>query len=142
MSAPSPTMKYLEASLSTASNEELMVKVFDAIVLFSKQAIDRMNANPADIQGRHDLLRQAQRACAVAMDAIDFEIGGELAKSNYALYEFWHHELVMTNVEGDVARAEAILPDMKMIRDAWAEAVRRYKIEFASGEPRLDEALA
>jgi flagellar protein FliS len=119
-----------------------MVKVFDAIVLFTKKAIERMKTDPRDIQGRHDLLRQAQRACAVAMDSIDFEIGGELARSNFILYEFWHHELVMANVEGDVTRAEAIVPQMVEIRDAWAEAVRRFKLEFANPEPRLDVASA
>ncbi len=134
-------MKYLEASLSTASKEDLMVKVFDAIVLYTKKSMERMRTAPGDIQGRHDLLRMAQRACAAAMDAIDFERGGDLARSNYLLYEFWHHELVMANVEGDVARAENVLPQMIMIRDAWAEAVRRYKLEFAGGEPRLDVAV-
>jgi flagellar protein FliS len=133
-------MKYLEATFSSLSREDLMVKVFDAIVLFTKKAIERMKNEPRDIQGRHDLLRQAQRACAVAMDSIDFEIGGELARSNFMLYEFWHHELVMANVEGDVTRAEAIVPQMVEIRDAWAEAVRRYKLEFANPEPRLDVA--
>lgn len=134
-------MKYLEASLTTASKEDLMVKIFDAIVLFTKKAVERMHSAPNDIQGRHDLLRSAQRACAAAMDAIDFEIGGDLARSNFALYGFWHHELVMANIQGDVTRAEGVLPQMLMIRDAWAEAVRRYKIEFASAEPRLDVAV-
>ena len=69
-------MKYLEASFSSLSREDLMVKVFDAIVLFTRKAIERMKTDPRDIQGRHDLLRQAQRACAVAMDSIDFELGG------------------------------------------------------------------
>ena len=135
-------MKYLEASFASLSREDLMVKIFDAILLWTKKAIERMKTDPKDIQGRHDLLRNAQRACAAAMDAVDFEIGGELARSNYLLYEFWHHELVMANVEGDVTRAENIAPMMREIRDAWAEAVRRYKLEFANQEPRPSAALA
>jgi flagellar biosynthetic protein FliS len=128
-------MKYLEASISTASKEDLMVKIFDAIVLFTRKAIERMKNDPSDIQGRHDSLRTAQRACGAAIDAIDFELGGELAASNGALYRFWYRELVQANMEGDV------LPQMLEIRNAWAEAVRRYKIEFASSEPRQDVAL-
>ena len=134
-------MKYLEASISTLSKEDLMVKIFDAIVLFTRKAIERMKTDPSDIQGRHNLLRTAQRACGAAIDAIDFELGGELAQSNCALYQFWYRELVMANMEGDVARAEGVLPQMETIRGAWAEAVRRYKIEFASGEPRQDVAV-
>ncbi len=118
-----------------------MVKIFDAIVLFTRKAIERMRTEPSDIQGRHNLLRTAQRACGAAIDAIDFELGGELAQSNAALYQFWYRELVMANVEGDVSRAEGVLPQMVMIRNAWAEAVRRYKIEFANAEPRKDVAV-
>ena len=134
-------MKYLEASIATASKEDLMVKIFDAIVLFTRKAIERMKTEPSDIQGRHDCLRTAQRACGAAIDAIDFELGGELAASNCALYQFWYRELVMANMEGDVTRAEGVLPQMIIIRNAWAEAVRRYKIEFASSEPRQDVAV-
>ena len=134
-------MKYLEASIATASKEDLMVKIFDAIVLFTRKAIEKMKVEPNDIQGRHNLLRTAQRACGAAVDAIDFELGGELAVSNAALYQFWYRELVHANMEGDVARAEGVLPQMEMIRNAWAEAVRRYKIEFASAEPRKDVAV-
>jgi flagellar biosynthetic protein FliS len=135
-------MKYLEASLSTLSKEDLMVKIFDAIVLFTRKAIERMKADPNDVQGRHNVLRTAQKACAAAIDAIDFELGGELAESNAALYRFWYRELVQANMLGDVTRAEGVLPQMEEIRGAWAEAVRRYKVEFASTEPRSDVALA
>jgi len=134
-------MKYLEASFATLSKEDLMVKIFDAMVMWTRKAIERMKTDPKDIQGRHDMLRMAQRSCTAAMDAIDFEIGGELAESNHRLYAFWYHELVMANVEGNVSRAEGILPQMMSIRNAWAEAVRRYKSEFASQEPRLDVAV-
>lgn len=134
-------MKYLEASIETASKEDLMVKIFDAIVLFTRKAIERMKAEPNDIQGRHNFLRTAQKACGAAIDAIDFELGGELAESNAALYRFWYRELVAANMEGDVTRAEGVLPQMVIIRNAWAEAVRRYKVEFASSEPRKDVAV-
>ena len=142
MSLPPSADRYLEASLASLSKEDLMVKVFDAIVLFSRQAVERMKNAPNDIQGRHDILRKAQRACAVAMGSIDFEIGGDLARSNFALYEFWHHELVMANIEGNLSRIEAVLPQMIGIRDAWAEAVRRYKLELAKPGQSLDALTA
>jgi flagellar biosynthetic protein FliS len=87
------------------------------------------------------MLRMAQKACGAAIDAIDVELGGELAASNAALYQFWYRELVAANIEGDVKRAEGLVPQMLIIRNAWAEAVRRYKKEFASSEPRQDVAL-
>jgi len=56
------------------------------------------------------MLRMAQKACGAAIDAIDFELGGELAASNAALYQFWYRELVAANIEGDVKRARGSSP--------------------------------
>ena len=134
-------MKYLEASIETASKEDLMVKIFDAIVLFTRKAVEKMKTEPSDIQGRHNALRTAQKACAAAIDAIDFDLGGDLARSNCALYQFWYRELVAANMEGDVNRAEGLLPQMLIMRNAWAEAVRNYKIEMAGDEPRQNVAV-
>jgi flagellar biosynthetic protein FliS len=134
-------MRYLEASIETLSKEDLLVKIFDAIVLFTRKAVEKMKTEPNDIQGRHNALRTAQKACAAAIDAIDFELGGELAQSNAALYQFWYRELVATNMEGDVKRAEGLLPQMLIMRNAWAEAVRTYKKEMAGDEPRQNVAV-
>jgi flagellar biosynthetic protein FliS len=143
MQSTAQTMRYLETSLESLSKEDLTVKVFDAIVLFSRQAVEKMTSAPRDIQGRHDLLRRAQRACAAAMCAIDLESAGELGRSNFELYKFWHYQLVRANIEGDVTRVEAVLPQMQMMRDAWAEAVRRFKLEGASQTlTRLDVVSA
>ena len=65
MTVSNANMRYLEASINSASPEELIIKVYDALLLFARQAIDVMESRPADIQGRHDLLRRAQRACAL-----------------------------------------------------------------------------
>src|SRR6202035_1391812 len=63
-------LRYLEASINSASPEELIIKVYDALLLFARQAIEVMESRPADIQARHDLLRRAQRACALLMGSL------------------------------------------------------------------------
>lgn len=125
----------------TAPPEELMLRVFDGLVLFSKQAIERMTTAPSDIQGRHELLRRAQRACAIAMGSIDMDAAGELGRSNFLLYEFWHHELVLANIEGNVSRVEALLPEFQKWRDTWYQAVKLYRADIAvTAGPRVDVA--
>ncbi|MGD1066619.1 MAG: flagellar export chaperone FliS [Vulcanimicrobiaceae bacterium] len=139
MPIANPNLRYLEASINSASPEELIVKIYDALLLFSRQAIEVMETQPRDVEGRHRLLRKAQRACALLMGSLRFEVGGDLPRNLFRLYEFWHHQLVGANMHGDPQRVRDLLPMIGELRDTWAEAVKRYRLEgTASAPPQLD----
>ena len=63
------------------------------------------------------------------MGSLDMEIGGELAKNLFRIYEFWHHELVMANMKKDPKRVRALLPTFKDFRETWTEAISRFKAQ-------------
>lgn len=119
--------KYLETSIATASKEDLIVKIFDVLVLASTQALEKLQTERHDIEGIHKSLLRAQRALALLMGSLDMEIGGEVARNLFRVYEFWHHELVMANMQKDPSRVERILPDFKDYRQMWAQAVTQFK---------------
>ena len=131
-----PNSKYLEASINSAPPEELNLRVFDALVMFSKQAVAAIRETPEDIQRRHDLLRRSQSACALLMGSLDFEVGGELARNLFRVYEFWHHDLVMANMYGDPERVERLIPDFISYRETWGEAIRRFRLENVNRRER------
>jgi flagellar secretion chaperone FliS len=124
---PSPERKYIEARVKTASPEELTVIVYDVLVQSAQKGIETMRETPSDIQLIHDHLRRAQQAVATLMGSLNFEIGGELAHSLFRMYSFWHHELVMANMEKSAVRIERLLTDFKEFRETWAEANRRWR---------------
>lgn len=118
---------YLETSIATASKEDLIVKIFDVLVLSSTQALEKLNNHRDDIEGIHKALLRAQRALALLMGSLDMEIGGEVARNLFRVYEFWHHELVMANMQKDPVRVERLLPNFKDYREMWAQAVSQFK---------------
>jgi len=124
-----PEQRYLETSIATASKEDLIVKIFDALIIASQQAFDKLVNDPNDIEGIHKALLRAQRACSVLMGSLDIEVGGELAKNLLRVYEFWHHELVMANMRKDPNRIESLMPHFKDYRETWAKAVAQFKVE-------------
>ena len=126
------TLRYLEASITSASPEELIIKVYDALLLFARQAVEVMETRPADIPGRHDLLRRAQRACALLMGSLRLDLDTELPVNLFRIYEFWHHELVAANMHGDVQRVHGILPMVAEMRETWVEAIKRFRSERAA----------
>ena len=144
--ARSANDKYVETAILTASKEDLIVRVFDILILSAQQAVEKMHADVGDIEGIHRALLRAQRALAVLMGALDMEIGGELATNLFRVYEFWHHELVMANMQKDVVRVERLLPDFIDYRKTWAEAVSQFKAmqrnESGASEPTASSGFA
>lgn len=131
MAMTNANMRYLEASINSASPEELIIKIYDALLLFSRQALEVMETRPSDIQGRHDLLRRAQRACAVLMGSLRLELDSDIPGNLFRIYEFWHHQLVVANMKNDPTKVREVLPMMAEMRETWVEAIRRYRAESA-----------
>ena len=140
MTVSNANMRYLEASINSASPEELIIKVYDALLLFARQAIDVMESRPSDIQSRHDLLRRAQRACALLMGSLKLDLDSDIPGNLFRIYEFWHHQLVAANMQGDVTKVRELLPLIAGMRETWVEAIKRYRTE--GGARRELDALA
>ena len=138
----SAEQQYLETSIATASKEDLIVKIFDILVLASTQALEKLKNQRDDIEGIHKTLLRAQRALALLMGSLDMEIGGEVARNLFRVYEFWHHELVMANMQKDPDRVERILPNFKDYRQMWAQAVTQFKAEHRTQQTATDSGFA
>jgi flagellar protein FliS len=126
---PKADQKYLETSIATASKEDLIIKIFDVLIVASQQAHEKLLNERHDIEGIHKALLRAQRAICLLMGSLDMEIGGELAKNLFRVYEFWHHELVMTNMQKDITRLERVMPYFKDYRETWQQAVTQFKAQ-------------
>jgi flagellar protein FliS len=126
---PVPGQKYLETSIATAAKEDLIVKIFDVLIVASTQAHDKLVNDLNDIEGIHKALLRAQRACTLLIGSLDLEVGGELAKNLLRVYEFWHHELVMANMQKDAQRVQRVLGFAKEYRVTWSQAVAQFKEE-------------
>jgi flagellar protein FliS len=120
-------LQYLETSLTTAPKEELILRVYDALIMFARQAVDKLYNDAGDIQTIHNLLLRSQRACVELISALNFEIGGELATNLNLVYAYWHRELVRANMEQDPTRVEKILPDIIDYRKTWADAIKEWR---------------
>jgi flagellar protein FliS len=129
MTRPKADQRYLETSIATASKEDLIIKIFDALIIASQQAHEKLLNDRSDIEGIHKALLRAQRACCLLMGSLNMEIGGDLAKNLFRVYEFWHHELVMTNMQKDITRLERVLTYFKEYRETWQQAIAQFKAQ-------------
>jgi flagellar protein FliS len=127
---------YLETSIATASKEDLIIKIFDVLITSSTLALEKLQTDISDIETIHKSLLRAQRALCLLMGSLDMEIGGEVARNLFRVYEFWHHELVMANMQKSAVRVERLLPNFKDYREMWVTAIGQFKsLHHASAEP-------
>ncbi len=122
-----PGQKYLETAIATASKEDLIIKIFDVLIVASTHANEKLLNDRNDIEGIHKALLRAQRACTLLIGSLDLEIGGELATNLLRVYEFWHHELVMANMQKDAQRVGRVLGFAKEYRETWGIAIAQFK---------------
>lgn len=124
----SAEQRYLETSIATTAKEDLIIKIFDILILSSQQALEKLESEPGEIESIHRCLLRAQRACCLLMGSLDMQIGGDLSVNLFRIYEFWHHELVMTNMRKDASRLTQILPAILDFRDTWQQAIGQFKV--------------
>jgi len=120
---------YLETSILTAAPEDLIVKIFDVLIIAAQQAHEKLMNERDDIEGIHKALLRAQRACTVLMSSLNMEIGGELSENLLRVYGFWHKELVMANMRKDPTRVERVLGYARDYRETWSTAVTQFKAQ-------------
>jgi flagellar secretion chaperone FliS len=120
---------YLETSILTAAPEDLIVKIFDVLIIAAQQAHEKLTNERDDIEGIHKALLRAQRACTVLMSSLNMEIGGELSENLLRVYGFWHKELVMANMRKDPTRVQRVLGYARDYRETWGAAVSQFKAQ-------------
>ena len=118
-SAQNPREAYLAASVTTASPGQLLVMLYERLVLDLHRATDALRSGEpaqasAPLLHAQDIVLEL--VSSLRVDAWDG--GPGLA----ALYDFLYRELVRANIQKDLAAAEFCLETASVLRDTWRDA--------------------
>lgn len=120
MNTYSPTTAathYRQTQVLTASGVQLIVLLYDSAIQAVELASD-------GIARRHqsDKARFLGRAVGIVSElssVLDFERGGEVAKSLYRLYDYMLSEFTQANLRNDARHLDGPLRCLKEMRGAW-----------------------
>ncbi len=113
--------QYKTQQILTATQEEIMLMLYDGAIKFLMIAKKAMAAG--DIQKAHDHLLKTQNIISEFMATLDMEIGGEVAKNLYSLYDYYNYRLVQANMNRDTAMIDEVLGHLRDLKKTWEEAV-------------------
>ena len=134
LSSTAAASRYRQTEVMTTSSVQLIVLLYDAAI----QSIELANDG---IARRHqpDKARFIGRAVGIVgelSNVLDFERGGEVAKSLYRLYEYMLSELTQANLRNDASCLDGPLRCLKEMRGAWhtvAQQQNQPALEMVNG---------
>jgi flagellar secretion chaperone FliS len=110
---------YQRAAVLTASQEQLIVMLYDGANRFLSQAAIAMAER--QVEDAHNRLRRAERIIQHLQASLDFERGGDLAARLASIFVFCQRHLNQARLQADPDKIEQVRGLLGTLRDAWAE---------------------
>lgn len=112
---------YKETQVKTATPGKLILMLYDGAIKYLNQALEDMSVEHRRYDRISNSLIRTQDIIAELMISLDFERGGEIAKSLFSLYVFMNRRLLGGNISKDKAPLEEVKTLLTELRGAWAE---------------------
>src|SRR6059058_564086 len=101
--ALNPYEQYRKASVTTTSRAGLVIKLYDGILRFTRQAVRAVERG--DFEDAHVNFLRAQDIMSELESSLDLEVGGDLARNLQGLYEYGYRRLVEANCHKTIPAA-------------------------------------
>lgn len=116
-----PYQKYKNASVLSASKEQVLLMLYEAAIKFTKLSIQAIeNKNIAE-RGKN--IMRAYDIVAEFQVSLDHKVGGDLPKQLDQLYTFMLDQYTKANIHGDVAALKSCLQILENLYDGWKQVI-------------------
>jgi len=110
---------YLNTSVMTANQANLVVLIFEAAVRYLLQAKEKIKEK--DYAQKGILISKAIDCIAELDNSLNIKKGGELAQNLHALYFYCQTRLLQANLHLDTQKIDEVIGILKNIGSAFAE---------------------
>lgn len=111
---------YTQTKITTAYNPvELVVMLYDGAIDFLDKAATAINMKEVPIK-----IKYIDKAIAIIeelLNALNLEVGGEIALNLQSLYLHMMKELVLANAKNDGNRVKHVIGLLRELREAWVQ---------------------
>jgi flagellar protein FliS len=115
--------QYRQTQVLTTSGVQLIVLLYDSAIQSLELAREGMSQNNYQDQAR--FLGRAVAIVTELSNVLDFERGGDIAKSLFRLYDYMLAEILQANLRNNPHRLAGPLRCLNTLREAWREIAAR-----------------
>ncbi len=124
---------YQVNDISTSSQSQLILMMYDGALQAVNQSIQCMNLK--DVSGQSKYILKTQDIINELSLALDMEQGGEVSKTLEQLYQFVLNQLIQANITSDKMYLESVIKVLSPLRDAWSRIAETSNGETETPEP-------
>ncbi|HWR04955.1 MAG TPA: flagellar export chaperone FliS [Humidesulfovibrio sp.] len=110
---------YLVTQVSTSSQGDLLLMLYDTAVKHLHLAIEKMRAG--DVAGKGILISKAINIISELQESLNKERGGDISKNLFNLYFFCNTRLLKANLQMSVEMVEEVITILTGLRQAFAQ---------------------
>lgn len=110
---------YLATQVSTASQGDLLLMLYDTAIKHLRQAIDEMRAG--NVAAKGILITKALEIISELQECLNKERGGDIAKNLFNLYFFCNTRLLQANMSMKPEMVEEVITILNGLRTAFAQ---------------------
>jgi flagellar protein FliS len=129
---------YRSTRVTTAGQGQLIIMLYDEVIKNLDQGLHLMQLNnigkkgdPAKIEQISKAILKAQELITELIVSLDFDQGGDIAKSLFSLYTWFNQELLGGNIDKNPDRITAVREMVGDLRSAWFEVITKGASEIA-----------
>ncbi len=111
---------YRQTKVSTASQGELLIMLYDGAIRFAHQARGHLLKN--ELEQANEKLIRAQDIVNELNFSLDLD-AGEIAVNLERLYDYIYELLVQANIKKEPEHIDSALEMLNGLRDAWSQVV-------------------
>ena len=129
-----PYQQYKNVQYETASQEQLLLMMYESAIKFCRQACAGLEKNELDYA--NNKLQRVQAIIDELIISLDMERGGGLARNLYTLYEYIKYSLIKANLKKDPAIINEVLVILQDLNESWEQVINmsnRDKIQYVGG---------
>lgn len=126
--------QYQTSNITTASQEKLMIMLFDGAIQFLQKAKIAIEEN--DLVARSENITSARNILRELMRTIDLENGNDVAKRLFRLYNRMASDLIKANVQKNSEKIDIVINDFTNIRWGFQKA-----IDIQSGITTIEDVI-
>lgn len=133
--------QYQQSQIQTAPPEQILIMLYDGAIQFLNKALVALEQK--NIQESHNNIIGAQNIIMEFMNTLNMDIGGEVARNLYSLYEYLHYRLIQANIGRNPEMVQEVLRHLKDLKATWEEAIRiaaREKLQAKQSDSSDEDA--
>ena len=115
---------YHETNIITADPMRLVILCYEGAIDSLKRAKERFIAK--DFEGKAKAITKAHDIINELMQALDFERGGDVAKSLDAMYNYMLRRILEGDLKKDLSKLDETICMLEELKSAWEEIFFRH----------------